>query len=95
MPLSVMSSWKGDIAKYCPAVEYYVHLGSKEEREVNCRNWFSKMRALKSSQDIHICLTTYDMVLKDKALLAQLSKSKYSRKSSSPAICWSYVVVQS
>lgn len=93
MPLSVLSSWKGDIAKYCPTIEYYVHLGSKEEREANCREWFSNLRSMQSPTEIHICLTTYDMVLKDKSLLAQLSRKRLSKKTSCPPISWSYIVV--
>jgi SNF2 family DNA or RNA helicase len=96
MPLSVLSSWKSDISKYCSIIKPYIHLGPKEERESSCRQWFTMLRSLpEETDDIHVCLTTYDMVLKDTSLLAQLSVSSRqpSRSSSIKTIHWSYIVV--
>jgi chromodomain-helicase-DNA-binding protein 1-like len=99
MPLSVLSSWKEDISRYCsPTICPYVHLGNKEEREVNFQQWLQKLRSLKSSNNetaIQVCLTTYDMTLKDSSLFNQLSGKKVRRSSSSSlsSVTWSYIVV--
>jgi hypothetical protein len=100
MPLSVLSSWKEDISRYCPIIKPYVHLGNQEERETNFRQWFQMLQSLRSSSDnkIDICLTTYDMALKDSSLFTLLSgKRQQSRRvsSSNPSVSWSYIVVSS
>lgn len=95
MPLSVIGSWQGDAEAYCKgAVRCYVHQGPRDEREENFANWVEFVKASESAsgipseeKTINLCLTSYDMVLRDASLLSGLMRRG--------SLQWSYVVVGS
>lgn len=88
MPLSVISSWKGDIAKFgAQNFDVFVHHGDRDSREDGFYAWY---RCLKSSRrdrrKIALFVTTYELALKDEHLLARLGKRNAT-------VGWEYLIV--
>lgn len=91
IPLSVLASWRGDVAAYCSdTIKCYAHFGSRDEREENFDIWASQVKhsladTSSSSGAIHVCLASYDIVLRD----SEMFLSSMKRRS----LQWSYIVV--
>ncbi|XP_033105288.1 chromodomain-helicase-DNA-binding protein 1-like [Anneissia japonica] len=66
-PLSVLANWKDEFEKFAPCLEIVRYIGNKETRE----NIQTRMN--NGSQNYHVLLTTYEMVLKDVAFLERTS----------------------
>ena len=95
MPMSVLNTWRNDLAKFTPNISYYLHHGEKKERRIRLRNWHKQYTKLRNSSvhnlrgkdvsDIHVILTTYEVIMKDCHILKNLNdSSKYK---------WAYLVV--
>jgi len=94
VPMSVLNTWRDDILKFSPGISLYIHHGHKEKRLPALALWkrnFSMSRKRffaspneKRANHIHIVLTTYDIAIKDFALLK--AQNQRSNK-------WAYLVV--
>lgn len=62
-PLSTISNWSNEFAKWCPSLKTQVYKGTPQMRKA----LHSKM----TNSGFNVCLTTFDFILKDKAQLAR------------------------
>ena len=91
--MSVLHTWRDDLIKFSPSITYYIHHGgNKHDRRESFRLWrksFEKTKRKfntgKSSSDIHIVLTTYEIIFKDFQLFKNQNNSIYK---------WAYLVVK-
>lgn len=97
MPMSVLTSWKGDLQRFCNAkvVNLHTHYGPKKDRLEALEQWrralyTSKAKAgggkakLPTPWKVSIVLTTYDLSIKDQAHFQKIGKGPCR---------WSYLVV--
>lgn len=85
MPLSVLSSWKNDCARFlqddhCALI--HAHHGERTDREHNFYRWLKRTIVGKTTTNhqkwkVSIVFTTYDMILKDIDLFKQYNKWEY------------------
>jgi SNF2 family DNA or RNA helicase len=86
MPLSVMNSWKGDLAKFINSdiFDVYTHHGEKNDREANFDEWLLRLSCSNKSNRIQLVLTSYEIAINDGHLLRRVQKGRYH---------WEYLVV--
>ena len=94
MPLSVISSWTADFAKFGgDSFEVHIHHGDRDTRlqlfEVwykECKNNFRHHRKTCRwiSNKIQVCVTTYEVLIRDEAMLSRLR---------SGLVRWEYLIV--
>ena len=94
MPLSVISSWTADFAKFGgDSFEVHIHHGDRATRlqlfEVwynECKNNFRHHRKTCRwiSSKIQVCVTTYEVLIRDEAMLSRLR---------SGLVRWEYLIV--
>ncbi|XP_053145950.1 chromodomain-helicase-DNA-binding protein 1-like [Hemicordylus capensis] len=65
-PLSVLNNWKEELERFSPGLSLVTYSGDKEERA-------ELQQDLKSNNDFHILLTTYELCLKDAAFLKRFN----------------------
>ena len=89
MPLSVITSWQTDLKKFGNNdFNVYTHHGNKEVRQDAFQQWYHKIKKkfnTNSITQVYVCLTTYEVVIKDEFLL---------RKLSTGVLKWAYLVVR-
>lgn len=90
MPLSVISSWKGDLKRFNHSTfDVHIHHGEKQQREEAFDYWlFNIQRCMRKTPwllRISIVITTYEVALKDEQLLRGLSRGSCR---------WQYLVVR-
>jgi SWI/SNF-related matrix-associated actin-dependent regulator of chromatin subfamily A member 2/4 len=61
-PLSTLPNWINEFARWCPCLDILEFRGNKQER----RMLGHKLRR----QTFHVCVTTYDWVLREKSILS-------------------------
>ncbi|SBS80561.1 DEAD/DEAH box helicase, putative [Plasmodium ovale curtisi] len=71
VPLSTLPNWVSEFDRWCPSLRVLTYRGSKSERRGLSRQLLDN--------EFDICLTTFDFVIKEKALLMKIS--------------WDYIVV--
>ena len=85
MPLSTITAWQREFAKWAPAINVVLYVGNAASREIIRRyEWFANTqqrgRGGRSSRyRFHVVLTTYEFVTKDKSHLG--------------AVHWSYLMI--
>ena len=87
MPLSVMNSWKGDLAKFVEGdiFNVCVHHGEKGVREEAFLTWIQGIQQKRSQGDrINLVLTSYELAINDSELLRKLRRGPNQ---------WEYLVV--
>ncbi|KAL4934613.1 putative SNF2 family helicase/ATPase PasG [Aspergillus undulatus] len=68
-PLSTVSNWVDEFARWTPGIKTVLYHGSKDER-ANLRKKFMNMRAQKSP-DFPVVCTSYEICMNDRKFLAQ------------------------
>ena len=88
MPLSVISSWKTDIAKFGKGrFHLHVHHGERSLRESNFYNWYRELKASRHNRrKIALFVTTYELAIKDDQMLARLGRR-------GATVGWEYLIV--
>jgi len=88
MPLSVISSWKTDIAKFGKGkFQLHVHHGERSLRETNFYSWYRELKAHRHNRrKITLFVTTYELAIKDDHMLARLGRR-------SATVGWEYLIV--
>nr|XP_020670757.1 chromodomain-helicase-DNA-binding protein 1-like isoform X2 [Pogona vitticeps] len=61
-PLSVLSNWKEELERFSPRLSFVTYSGDKEKRA-------ELQQDIKSNNDFHVLLTTYEICLRDAAFL--------------------------
>jgi SNF2 family DNA or RNA helicase len=61
VPTSVMLNWEVEFKKWCPAFKILTYFGSQKERKLKRRGW-------SKSNNFHICITTYRLVVQDQII---------------------------
>jgi SNF2 family DNA or RNA helicase len=87
MPLSVINSWRGDIARFVDPDRFdlYVHHGEKGVREDEYFRWLGRARThLAERKSVFLALTSYEMAMNDLHLFQKLRKGPCQ---------WEYLVV--
>lgn len=94
MPLSVISSWTADFAKFGgDSFEVHIHHGDRDSRLQLFEVWYNECKSnfrhhRKTSRwissKIQVCVTTYEVLIKDEAVLSRL-RSGHVR--------WEYLIV--
>ena len=64
VPLTTISNWEREFAKWAPSIKVVVYRGSKRERPV--------LAAYLKSEKFHVVLTTYEYILNDKSTLCKI-----------------------
>ncbi|XP_062975057.1 chromodomain-helicase-DNA-binding protein 1-like [Elgaria multicarinata webbii] len=65
-PLSVLNNWEEELKRFSPSLSFVTYSGDKEERA-------GLQQHLNSNHDFHVVLTTYEICLKDAALLKRFN----------------------
>ena len=93
-PLSVVASWKRDAELFFghDKICVHVHHGNYEERSQRFKSWRRNTVNLTKSR-VHVLLTTYEMAIRDIAILKNIS-SRRQASVNSTNIGWYYMVVR-
>ncbi|CDU16319.1 DEAD/DEAH helicase, putative [Plasmodium yoelii] len=71
VPLSTLPNWVNEFEKWCPTLKVIIYKGNKNERKNINKN------LLENNYDI--CLTTFDIIIKEKNILGKIS--------------WNYIII--
>ncbi|CAI5467351.1 unnamed protein product [Closterium sp. Yama58-4] len=74
VPLSTMSNWERELRRWLPSLNVVLYVGNRASREVVQQYEFWQAAGRKGGRQtkFHALLTTYEVVLKDKAVLAPI-----------------------
>lgn len=82
VPLSTINSWKREFVQWAPWMNVVVYVGDQESRQLirDVEFWREPGEALRRGRGpraarfaVHVCLTTYEYVLKDQAHLRRIA----------------------
>lgn len=71
-PNSTLQNWLNEINRFCPSLKALILIGNKEDRSVI-------LKRMKTRNNWHICITSYEMVLLEKSQLKRFD--------------WRYIVI--
>eukprot|EP01121_Diplochlamys_sp_Union-15-3_P012282 TRINITY_DN3655_c0_g2_i1.p1 TRINITY_DN3655_c0_g2~~TRINITY_DN3655_c0_g2_i1.p1 ORF type:complete len:283 (+),score=49.62 TRINITY_DN3655_c0_g2_i1:42-890(+) len=74
-PVSTLSNWKSELAKWCPEIPYLLYYGKKEERK-EMREKLVASRKSNRSKGLPVVITSYNIAINDRKSL-QVFKWKY------------------
>lgn len=69
VPLSVISNWLKEFKRWTPSINVVVYIGDSKSREVIREYEFYTNRKSGRKYKFHVLLTTYELVMKDRAIL--------------------------
>ncbi|CAI5961726.1 unnamed protein product [Closterium sp. NIES-64] len=74
VPLSTMSNWERELRRWLPSLNVVLYVGNRASREVVQQYEFWQAAGRKGGRQskFHALLTTYEVVLKDKAVLSPI-----------------------
>ena len=73
VPLSTMAAWQREFANWAPRLNVITYLGDVSSRQVmRTHEWTATTSSSRPVANFNACLTTYEILLKDKAFISQL-----------------------
>ncbi|VTZ67066.1 DEAD/DEAH box helicase, putative [Plasmodium chabaudi chabaudi] len=71
VPLSTLPNWSNEFEKWCPSLNVIIYKGNKNERK--------DISKVLLEENYDICLTTFDIIIREKNILGKIS--------------WSYIII--